>query len=120
MGPCSPDRYQLAGFDHKERGFSRPVELEPEEAGYRAVLRYETLRLATEVCRGQDEALHRLIRQLHAEGYRRLRTQMTFRSGQYLGSQEPWVEYPDPPPAPQANGWWVKLAAWFRPSAANE
>jgi streptogramin lyase len=120
MGPRNPDRYQLAGFDHKERGFSRPVELEPEEAGYRAVLRYETFRIATDVCREPDEALRRLIRQLHADGYRQLRTQMSFRSGRYLGSQEPWVEYPDPSAAPEADGWWVKVAAWFRPSAANE
>ncbi len=31
------DKHQLAGLDNRERGFSRPVEFERVEEGYRAI-----------------------------------------------------------------------------------
>ncbi len=109
------DRQQLAGLDHRERGFSRPVEFERGEGGYRAVLRYETIRVTTEIHSTQDEALVGLIRSLHAQGYRQLKTQLSFRDGEYLGSQELWVEYPDPPEAkPEPSGFFDVLRNWFR------
>lgn len=118
MGPRTVDTYQLAGFDARERGFSRPVDVEPAGEGHRAVLRYETIRIATDTLPTPEAAVRRLIELLHAEGYRQLRSQMSFRGGVYLGARELWVEYPDP--QPRTDGWWARVAGWFRPRAANE
>lgn len=120
MGQTGLDKHQLAGFDVRQRGFSRPIEFEQSGQGYRAVLRYETTRVETDPHQTQDEALGLLIQLLHAEGYRQLRTQISFRNGVYLGSQELWVEYPDPQPEPQPEGLVAKILGWFRPRAANE
>lgn len=109
------DKHQLAGLDDRERGFSRPVEFEQDGQGYRAILRYETLRVTTETHPTQNEALTILIQTLQAHGYRQLKTQMSFRDGLYLGSQELWVEYPDPPqPELDQPGLWGKVMRWFR------
>ena len=66
------------------------------QAGYRAILRYESLHLITDAHPSQDGVLLTLIQTLHGHGYRQLRTQKSYRNGVYLGSQELWVEYPDP------------------------
>ncbi|OQW38366.1 MAG: hypothetical protein A4C66_11820 [Nitrospira sp. HN-bin3] len=114
------DKHQLAGLDDRERGFSRPVEFEQAGEGYRAVLRYEAVRVTTDTLPTQDQALTVLIQSLHAQGYRQLKTQLSFRNGLYLGSQELWVEYPDPPQAePQPSGFLQKIKDWFRPRPAN-
>jgi len=114
MGQTGLDKHQLAGLDHRERGFSRPVEFEPAGEGYRAVLRYETVRVVTEVHPTQDDALIVLIQTLQAQGYRQLKTQMSFRNGVYLGSQELWVEYPDPPQTePEPSGFFATLKSWL-------
>jgi hypothetical protein len=118
MGQVRLDKYQLAGLDSRERGFSRPVEFEREGEGYQAILRYETIRVTTETHPTQDEALTILIQTLHAQGYRQLKTQLNFRDGVYLGSQELWMEYPDPPqPEPTPVGFLDKIMNWFKPSA---
>jgi len=115
------DKHQLAGLDHRERGFSRPVEFEQAGEGYRAVLRYETVRVASASQPTQDEALAVLIQSLHAQGYRQLKTQRSFRNGVYLGSQELWVEYPDPPQTePEPSGFWGKVLSWFRFNSERE
>jgi len=115
MGQDSLDRHQLAGLDHRERGFSRPVEFERAGESYRAVLRYESIRVCTESHPTQDVAVRTLIQTLHAQGYRQLRTQVSFRNGIYLGSQEIWVEYPDPPQAEsEGPGFMARLLSWFR------
>ena len=120
MGQSGFDKHQLAGLDDRERGFSRPVEFERVEEGYRAILRYETVRVTTEAHPTQDEALTSLIHTLHAQGYRQLKTQMSFRHGVYLGSQELWVEYPDPPEAePEQSGFFDKIRNWFRPRSVD-
>ena len=114
------DKHQLAGLDERERGFSRPVELERAGDRYRAILRYETMRVSTEPELTQDRALVALIRTLHAQGYRQLRTQVSFRNGVYLGSQEMWVEYPDPSlPEPERPGFIARLLGWIRPGTAG-
>ena len=114
------DKHQLAGLDNRERGFSRPVEFERAGEGYRAVLRYETVRVATETHPTQDEALTVLIQSLHVQGYRQLKTQRSFRNGVYLGSQELWIEYPDPPQAePEPSGFFDKIKKWFRPRSVD-
>lgn len=120
MTPSGLDKHQLAGLDDRERGFSRPVEFEREGDGYRALLRYEALRLATDIHSTQDAALQTLIATLHTRGYRQLKTQMSFRNGAYLGAQELWIEYPDPAAPPPPPGLWDRLARWFRrPSDTN-
>ncbi len=113
------EKHQLAGLDERERGFSRPVELESGAQGCRAVLRYERLRISTATVSNRQEALQALVLSLHGQGFRQLRTQMIFRSGQYLGSQEPWVEYPDPPAAPATRGWLARLTGWFSRSTVR-
>ena len=114
------DKYQLAGLDNRERGFSRPVEFERVGEGYRAILRYETVRVTTETHLTQDEALTNLIHALLAQGYRQLKTQMSFRNGVYLGSKELWVEYQDPPQTePERPGFFDKIKNWFRPRSVD-
>lgn len=109
------DKHQLAGLDDRERGFSRPIELERAGESYRAILRYESVRFETDPHRTQDAALRVMIQTLQMQGYRQLKTQMSFRNGMYLGSQEPWVEHPDPPQAEsEPSGFVAKLLAWFR------
>lgn len=120
MDQPSLDKHQLAGLDARERGFSRPVSFVQVEESYRAVLRYETILIETEPQATQDEALRRLILTLQTEGYRQLRTQVSFRNGIYLGSQELWVEYPDPAAEPEPPGFMTKLLSWFRPGTSNE
>ncbi len=115
MGERGLDKHQLAGLDYRERGFSRPVEFEQAEECFCAILRYETVRISTEPQPAQDAALLALIHVLHAQGYRQLRTQVSFRNGLYLGSQEMWVEYPDPAPPVKPEGLLSKIAGWFRP-----
>ncbi len=115
------DKHQLAGLDDRERGFSRPVEFEHAAQGYRAVLRYEALRIATGIYSTENEALSMLIQILLAQGYRQLKTQMSFRNGVYLGSQELWIEYPDPPQTqPEQAGLFDTIKNWFRPRSSNE
>jgi hypothetical protein len=110
------DRYQLAGLDHRQRGFSRPVEFKQQEMQYRASLRYESQKLMTRPAPTQEAALLVLIHDLHEQGYRQLKTQLSFRQGAYLGSQEIWIEYPDPAPDPGL-GLLAKIRHWFRRSA---
>ena len=116
----SLDKHQLAGLDARERGFSRPVVFERVGEGYRAILRYETVLRETELHSTQDDALRILIQTLQSDGYRQLRTQMSFRSGMYLGSQELWVEYSDPAPEPEPLGFVARLINRFRSRAINE
>lgn len=119
MAPLGLDKHQLAGLDDRERGFSRPVDVEQVEERYRAVLRYETVRETTELHSSQDQAMHSLITTLQAKGYRQLKSQHSFRNGAYLGSQELWVEYPDPA-QPESTGLMARLINWFRPRAAQD
>lgn len=109
------EKYQLAGFDARERGFSRPVSFEQAAAGYQAVLQYETTRVVTTPQPTLGAALEELVRMLQGQGYSQLRSQLSVREGVYLGSQEPWIEYPDPArPTEQESGWLKRLFGSFR------
>lgn len=109
------DQHRLAGLDARERGFSRPVEFELAEGGVRAILRYETTRVVTAARDTPGGALEELIHALHEQGYSQLRSQLSVRNGLYLGSQEPWIEYPDPERKPeQSGGWFGKLQRCFQ------
>lgn len=114
MPSATQDAYQLAGLDARQRGFSRPVEVTPEDDRYRAALRYEATRIVTEPAENHEAALQLLIATLHGQGYRQLKTQVSFRSGTYVGSRESWIEYPDPPAASQRRtGLVAAIRHWF-------
>jgi hypothetical protein len=109
------EKHQLAGVDGRERGFSRPVVFEQADGGYQAFLRYETTHVATTPHATPRAALEELIRTLQCQGYSQLRSQLSVREGTYLGSREPWIEYPDPPRQPEtSDGLISKFFTWFR------
>ena len=102
------EKHQLAGLDTRERGFSRPVVFEQADGGFHAILRYETTRVVTIVQATPGAALEELIRMLQGQGYSQLRSQLSVREGTYLGSQEPWIEYPDPARGTEHEDGWMK------------
>jgi hypothetical protein len=107
MSDQAQEKHQLAGFDALERGFSRPVVFEQTDGRYQAILRYETTRVVTTVQDTTGAALDELIRTLQGQGYSQLRSQLSVREGTYLGSREPWIEYPDPAQDPARQGGWI-------------
>lgn len=116
MSDQMQEKHQLAGFDSRERGFSRPVVFEQTDGGYHAILRYETTHVVSTSQQTPGAALEELIRMLQGQGYLQLRSQLNFRNGTYLGSQEPWIEYPDPERKPeQEDGWLKRLVRCFQP-----
>lgn len=120
MTKAAIERYQLAGFDDRERGFNRPVECNEISGGYRAVLHYEGLRVCAEHPESTTGALKELVALLHQRGYRDLRSQLSFRQETYLGTQEPWMSYEDP--QWEAGGVpriWRKLKHWIQGTAAG-
>lgn len=102
------EKHQLAGIDARERGFSRPVVYEQADGGYLAILRYETTRVVTTAQATPGAALEELIRMLQGQGYSQLRSQLSVRDGAYLGSQEPWIDYPDTARPTEQEGGWLK------------
>ena len=109
------EKHQLAGLDEHERGFNRVVELERTDGKCRAVLRYETTLLMTIDCATPTDALSELIRLLHLRGFQQLRSQLSFREKAYLGSREPWIEYPDPERSVRSFGTALaRLFGWLR------
>jgi hypothetical protein len=109
------EKHLLAGLDTRERGFSRPVVFAQADGGYQAMLRYETTRVVTTAQDTPGAALEELIRTLQGQGYSQLRSQLSVRESTYLGSQEPWIEYPDPASEPEIpDGLISKFFAWFR------
>lgn len=91
-----PNKYQLSGFDDRERGFTREVELHQLEGQFYALFRYETLHITTDRHDTERTALLNLIQQLQNNGYTLLRSRLHFRGEQYLGNQEIWEEHQDP------------------------
>jgi len=80
----------------------------PIDGGYQAILQYETTRVVTTAQTTIGAALEELIRTLQGQGYSQLRSQLSVRQGIYLGSQEPWIEYPDPARSKEQEGGWLK------------
>ena len=119
MSEHTEEKHQLAGFDARERGFSRPVVFEQADGGYQAILRYETTHVVTTTQHTPEAALKELIRILQGQGYSQLRSQLNFRDGTYLGSQQPWIEYPDPERQPETpDGLVGRLFGWLRRSTS--
>ncbi len=112
------EKHQLAGFDERARGFNRVVEVWRTGGAYRAILRYEATQVATEGGASGQAALQTLIRQLHTGGFTQLRSQMSFRGTEYLGTREPWIEYPDPAP-PGLGGLLARWFGWLRGNRAS-
>jgi hypothetical protein len=108
MSDQAQEKHQLAGLDTRERGFSRPVVFEQADGRYQAILRYETTRVVTTAYDTPGAALEELVRTLQGQGYSQLRSQLSVREGAYLGSQEPWIEYPDPARGTEQEGGWLK------------
>jgi hypothetical protein len=108
MSDQAQEKHQLAGFDTRERGFSRPVVFKQADGGYQAILQYEAARVVTTVHGEPGAALEELIRTLQGLGYSQLRSQLSVREGAYLGSQEPWIDYPDPARSLEQEGGWLK------------
>lgn len=102
-------RYQVAGLDERERGFNRTVEVRCGQGRYRALLRYEQLHLSTSWHETYDGAVGDLIQLLQDRGYRQIKSRASFRGDLYLGSQEPWIERPDPPPPAEPSRWFSRL-----------
>ncbi len=100
-----PNKYQLSGFDDRERGFTREVELHQLEGQFYALFRYETFRLTTDRHDTEHTALLHLIQHMQDNGYTLLRSRLHFRGKQYLGDQEIWEEHP----APEATGRLTRL-----------
>ncbi len=120
MSDQAQEKHQLAGLDTRERGFSRPVVFEKSDGRYQAILRYETTRVVTAAQDTPGTALAELIRTLQGQGYSQLRSQLSVREGAYLGSQEPWIEYPDPTRQTETpDGLISKFFTWFRRSTIS-
>jgi hypothetical protein len=110
------EKHQLAGLDERARGFNRVVEVERAGTIYRATMRYEQTRMTVDGHETETAALHGLVRHLHAHGYAQLRSQLSFRGADYLGSREPWIEYPDPT---QPTNLFARLFGWLRRGQAT-
>jgi len=107
MSDQTQEKHQLAGVDARERGFSRPVD-RGTESGIHRVARDTPV-----------AALEELIRTLQGQGYSQLRSQLSIKEGTYLGSQEPWIEYPDlERPSETPDGLISKLFGWMRRSTS--
>lgn len=107
---CPPSSiYQIAGLDERERGFNRqaPVMVSPE--GVQVDLQYETFHVIIGPVPTEEQALRELVQELQRRGYSQLRHQRLFVGERYLGSQEVWVDYPDPPSQPEQPGFWKRL-----------
>ena len=96
------EKHQVAGLDEKERGFNRQIDVERIDDGYRAVLRYEQTLVETAACESLTQTLDELIRMLRERGYTQLRSRLNFKGAAYLGTREPWMEYPDPNAPPES------------------
>ena len=90
------EKYQIAGLDDRLRGFSRLLELEASGDRRRAVFRYEQTLVETPEYETSQEAIDEVVRLLRERGYSQLRVRLDFRGDTYLGTREPWLEYPDP------------------------
>lgn len=90
------EKHLLAGMDERGRGFTRTVDIERREGVFRAIFRYEALVVESASAENAAAALAEMVRSLQERGYMQIRTRLNFLGGAYRGSQEPWVEYPDP------------------------
>jgi hypothetical protein len=105
------EKYQLAGLDEQARGFNRVVDVCRMGQAYQAILQYEAWHFTTDDNESAQAALQVLIRELHTNGFTQLRSQLSFRGADYLGSREPWIDYPDPA---RPVSLFTRLFGWLR------
>jgi hypothetical protein len=96
------EKHQVAGLDEKERGFNRQIDVEQIDDGYRVIMRYEQTLVETGACETAVHAVDELVRVLRDRGYTQLRSRLNFKGAAYLGTLEPWIEYPDPNAPPES------------------
>jgi len=101
--------YQIAGLDDRERGFNRQASVEVSPEGVQIHLRYETFHVEIGPVPTEEQALDDLAQELQLRGYSQLRSQRLFAGERYLGSQEAWVDYPDPPSPTKIPSLWDRL-----------
>lgn len=109
--------YQLAGLDDRERGFNRQVSVWMSSEGVRLHLRYEAVQVVIGPVSNEEKAFGSLVQELHRRGYSQLRHQRLFMGEHYLGTQEAWVEYPDPPVSSPPPSLWMRVWRLFRQHA---
>lgn len=120
MDSTSSSIYQIAGLDDRERGFNRQASMTISSEGVQLQLRYETFQIMVGPVPTEEQALQELVQDLHQRGYSQLRHQRLFDGDRYLGTQEAWVDYPDPPPPPEPLSLWNRMLRLFRGSSENE
>ena len=103
------NKYQIAGYDNLERGFSRDIEIHSHNEEFFATFQYEKFLLKAEPHPSEQAALATLITQLHEHGYSQLRSRIHFRGEHYLGNQEIWEDHPDP----EQSNWWARWREAF-------
>ncbi len=116
MSSVPIEKHELAGVDDRERGFARTVELHWRDDDYHATFSYETIRLHGEPAETVAAALEALVRVLHRQGYHQIKTRLSFRGKEYLGSQNVWVDYADPQLPSPLDRYWTWFRKWIRPS----
>lgn len=113
MNPDTPLSrvYQIAGLDDRERGFNRQASVTESPEGFQVHLRYESVKITIGPVQTEEQALQGLVLELHGLGYSQMRYQRLFDGEQYLGSQEMWIDVPDPEKPPASESTWRR---WFR------
>ena len=112
--------YQIAGLDDRERGFNRQASVEVSPEGVELHLRYETFHVEIGPVPTEEQALEDLVQELQQRGYSQLRYQRLFAGEQYLGSQEAWVDYPDPSRPTKIPSLWDRLVCLIRRQKVQE
>ena len=107
------EKHQLAGLDERARGFNRVVEIQRAGAACHAILQYEQTQVVADGHVTAADAVQVLIDRLHVQGYRQLRSQLSFRGTTYYGNREPWIEYPDPAEPVQLENLFARLVSWL-------
>ena len=111
------EKYQIAGLDERLRGFSRLLEMEAPGDRRRAVFRYEQIVVETPEYETSQEALDKRVGLLRERGYSQLRVRLDFRGDTYLGTREPWLDYPDPegtgPASAQVSEQLARRSGWI-------
>lgn len=98
------EKYEIAGVDACERGFTRMAEIRYRADAYQAIFQYEQSLITGEPAPETTRTLNSLVHALQAKGYTQIKSRISFRGDEYLGTRELWVEYADPVPEPSGLG----------------
>jgi len=98
------EKHEIAGVDTRKRGFTRMAEIQYRVDAFQAIFQYEQSIITGEPAPETTLTLTSLVQALQGKGYTQLRSRISFRGEEYLGTQELWVDYPDPAPEPSGLG----------------